>query len=187
MNLIKKNPYNPKDLLGYDIKNMFHELETAWDESDFCVATKNKENFKYMEELYEAFKSNNIAITFIKSEIPVFSNSFLSLVIIDKLPEEIIQNMYEVDKKAKDLIEYEKKIGITDLKEKTRSGYKNEKYFMACSPRWIDYEDEKNREKKKLGLNITSCFGLIILMMMIITDGILLKISSSGYLHQVSN
>ncbi len=65
--------------------------------------------------------------------------------------------MYQVDKKHHDLYEYEKEIGVTKLKEDGLEEYRNDnggktgkgKYFMACSPRWIDYENEENREKRK--------------------------------------
>jgi hypothetical protein len=138
------------DLLSHELQNMYKDFECAWDEENFCIATKDKSLFPYMEELNEAFKNKNIVIGFIKSELPVFANSSLSVLIKDKLPKSITDSMYNVDKAAFDLIEYEKKIGVTKLKEKTRgNGYKGEKYFMACSPSWIDYEDAKNREKRK--------------------------------------
>ena len=146
-----KEKYKAKDILGYDIKNVYNDLECAWDDGDFCIASKNKEDFPKMRELYEAFKNKNIAITFLKSEVPAFSNSSLSVLILDKLPQDVLDEMYNVDKEAYDLIEYEKKIGVTKLKEETRSksGYRGEKYFMACSPRWIDYKDAVAREEKK--------------------------------------
>lgn len=138
------------DLLPYELQNMYNDVECAWDNEDFCIATKNKSLFGYMEDLNDAFKNKNIVISFIKSEIPAFANSSLSILIKDKLPKSITDSMYNVDKAAFDLIEYEKKIGVTKLKEKTRgNGRKGDKYFMACSPRWIDYEDAKNREKRK--------------------------------------
>lgn len=144
-----KENYQPTDILSHDIKGMYHDFETAWDENDFCIATKDKSHFPYLRELYEAFQKKNVVIAYMKSDIPAFSNSSLCVLIADKLPKEVLDEMYNVDKKAKDLIEYEEKIGVTKLKEKTRNGYKNEKYFMACSPRWIDYEDAENREKLK--------------------------------------
>lgn len=138
------------DLLPYDLTNLYKDTECAWDEGDFCIATKDKSLFKFMEELNDAFKNNNIVISFIKSELPVFANSSLSIVIKDKLPKSVLDSMYAVDKEAVDLVEYEKKIGVTQLKEKVRgNGYKGEKYFMACSPSWIDYHNENNREKRK--------------------------------------
>lgn len=141
--------FTPKDILAYDITHMSNDLECAWDESDFCIATKNKEHFPKLRELYEAFQNRNIVITFIKTEINPFSNSSLSILIKDRIPTELIDEMYLSDKEHVDLIEYEKKIGVTKLKEQTRNGYKNEKYFVACSPKWIDYKDPVNREKKK--------------------------------------
>ena len=149
-----KEDYTAKDIIGYDIKNMYNDLECAWDENNFCIATKNKEDFPKLKELYEAFQNKNIIITFLKSGVPAFSNSSLSVLILDKLPQEVKDEMYKVDKKAYDLIDYEKKIGVTALKEKTRgNGYQGEKYFMACSPSWIDYEDDEHREERKKSLN----------------------------------
>jgi hypothetical protein len=139
-----------KDLLSHDIQYMYNDFECAWDEEDFCIATKNKDNFKYLEELNEAFNTKNIVISFIKSDLPVFANSSLSILIKDRLPESVTESMYSVDKSAIDLVEYEAKIGITKLKEETRgNGYKGDKYFVACSPKWISYDDAKYREKRK--------------------------------------
>ena len=149
-----KESYTAKDLLSHDIKSMSNNLETAWDGRGFCIATKNEADFPKLRELYQAFVEKNILITFLQSEISAFSNASLSILILDKLPKELTEQMYFVDKKAKDLIDYEEKIGVAKLKRKTRGkGYQGEKYFMACSPRWINYEDEKAREesKKKIG------------------------------------
>lgn len=140
----------PEDYLPHDLKYLYNDLETAWDKEDFCVVSKDKESFQYLRELAKAFENQNVALTFLKSELPAFSNSSLSLLICDKLPNEVKQEMENVDNKSKNLIEYEKSIGVTALKEKVRgNGYKGEKYFIACSPNWIDYEDPENREKRK--------------------------------------
>jgi hypothetical protein len=146
--------FTPKDILAHDINYIVNDLECAWDESDFCIATKNKDNFPKLRELYEAFKNKNIVISFLKSELNPFSNSSLSILIKDKLPKEVIDEMYLVDKESLDLIEYEKKIGVTKLKEDAKkSGYKGEKYFMACSPSWIDYKNSERREERKKELD----------------------------------
>lgn len=138
------------DLLPYDLKNLYKDIESAWDEGDFCIVTKDKTLFNFMEELNEAFKNNNIVIGVINSELLSFANASLSILIKDKLPKSIVDSMYSVDKAAVDLVEYEKKIGVTKLKEDTRgNGYKGDKYFLACSPRWIDYDDIEYREKRK--------------------------------------
>jgi hypothetical protein len=146
-----------KDLLSgelYIYSGDDKKIATAWSDSDFGVLVEGKENIEKLEELYNNFKNNNIVIASLKGTVPVFSNSSLSLLIKNRLPQEALESMYNVDKKAIDLIEYEKEIGITALKEKVRgNGYKGEKYFCACSPKWIDYENKGNREvlKKKLG------------------------------------
>jgi len=145
-----------KDILAHDI-HFYKEpkLETAWDEGDFCIASTNPDDFSFIEELANNFEKKNIVITFISSALPVFENSSLCVLIKDKLPKDALDEMYFVDKKAVDLKDYEKKIGVTALKEKARKNYsyKGDKYFMACSPRWINYEDPEKREemKKKLG------------------------------------
>jgi hypothetical protein len=129
------------------------KIATAWSGSEFGVLVEGKENIEKLEELYNNFKNKNITIASIKGTLPVFSNSSLSLLIKDRLPKEALDSMYNVDKSALDLVEYEKEIGVTALKEKVRgNGYKGEKYFCACSPRWIDYENKENREaiKQKL-------------------------------------
>lgn len=149
-----KEKYTAKDIIAHDISGMYNDFETAWSEDNFCIATKDKNQFKYLNELNEAFKNKNIVIAFIKSDLPVFANSSLCVLIADRIPQEAKDQMYNADKSAVDLVAYEKEIGVTELKEKTRgNGYQGEKYYMACSPRWIDYEDAENREqlKQKLG------------------------------------
>jgi hypothetical protein len=146
-----KDDYTAKDILAYDIPTVANQkdIETAWDESDFCIATKNKDMFGYLKELYNAFQTQNIVISFLSPSIPAFENASLSVLIRDRLPKEVTDLMWQADKKALDLITYEKEIGVTELKEKNRGGYGENKYFMECSPRWIDYEDPENREKVK--------------------------------------
>lgn len=139
-------------LLPYDLKHMSSEFETAWCDSGFCVATTNQENFKYVRELKEAFDNNNIVIASV-GKMLAFENLSLCLLIYDKLPQETKDAMFQTDKKNQDLKDYEKMIGVTELKEKARNGYKNEKYFMACSAKWINYEDTEAREKRKKEMN----------------------------------
>ena len=150
-----KEDYTAKNILAHDIGHFSSEsdVECAWDESDFCVATENPDCFKYVRELYEAFLNNNIVITFLAPTLAAFENASLSLMIYDRLPKEATDQMYMSDKKHKDLYEYEKEIGVTELKEKNKGKYHEGNYFMACSPRWICYEDEKKREEIKKRVN----------------------------------
>lgn len=132
------------------------QLVTAWDSDGFGIGVKGEREVAWLKELHEAFKKNNVAIAHVNlmPDNP-FSNSSLSLLIVDRLPETIIQMMYSADKKHYDLIDYEEEIGMTKIKEKygKSHGYSGPKYYMACSPRWINYEDpEKLVElKNKIG------------------------------------
>lgn len=139
-------------LLPYDIKSMWEDFETAWDERNFCVATKNPEQFKYIRELKEAFDNNNIVIATV-SRMMAFENLSLCLLIADRIPQETKDEMYHVDKKAEDLVAYEELTGVTIPCLFFKFGYKGEKYFCACSPKWINYEDAEAREKRKKELN----------------------------------
>jgi hypothetical protein len=137
------------------------ELQTAWDEGSFGILVSGKENIEKLELIEKAFQENNIVITFFAPKISVFGRSSLAILIKDKIPQERIDQMYQVDKKHFDLYEYEKQIGVTKLKEDGLAEYRKDnggktgkgKYFMACSPRWIDYEDEENRENLKTQYN----------------------------------
>ena len=124
------------------------ELETGWNEDDFYILTTTEIVKDYLSELYHAFQNNDIAIA--KLAGGVFANSSLSILIASRIPQDQVDAMYNVDKKAHDLREYEKEIGLADLKEKAKSsGYQGNHYFMACSPSWINYEDAEAREERK--------------------------------------
>jgi hypothetical protein len=164
--LTSRTPWNLKDKtaesdileshIPYDLKNFTtYPLACAWDGEDFCVIVNGTENREKLRELKTAFENDNIAICTIKSNLTAFAKTSLSLLIADKLPQEIIDDMYNADKEYWDIYEYEEKIGLKELKETKgkKNGYQGDKYYMACSPKWIDYKDEKNREflKKQKG------------------------------------
>jgi hypothetical protein len=135
-----------KDSLPYDLhipdKYTIGEINCAWDENSFGIVGP----IKYLRVLKEAFDKKDIAIAFISDKIPVFSGTSLCVCIASKLPKEALDEMYNKDKSKSDLIKYEKKIGLSQLKEKAR---KSSKYWVALSPKWINYEDSVKREEKK--------------------------------------
>lgn len=137
-----------------DEKDKKDAVLTAWSEGDFAVAVKGKKESAWLEELYNQFLKKNIVIARMNT-MPwnPFSNASLALAIADKLPKEITDQMYAADKEHFDLQDYCKKIGLTKLKEKNKGKYREENYFMACSPRWIDYDNPENREKRKKELD----------------------------------
>ncbi|MDX1286207.1 MAG: hypothetical protein R3182_14405, partial [Draconibacterium sp.] len=138
-------------------------MVTAWDEGTFGVAVVGKKESDWLEFLYEQFKKKNIAIAMMNMHPGnPFSNASLTLAILDRLPEEVTDLMYAADKKYYDLQDYEKKIGMTKLKEKVLENqrkksrkdpnydmYKALHYYMACSAKWINYEDAAEREELK--------------------------------------
>lgn len=125
---------------------------TAWDSKSFGVAVMGDKEVEYLKELHQAFLDNNVAIAVVnlRARNP-FAGSSLSLLIKSKIPQETLDLMYSGDKEYYDLHDYEEEIGMKKIiKEKgNKDGYKGKKYFMACSPKWIDYNDEAAREEAK--------------------------------------
>jgi hypothetical protein len=149
----EENPYIPEEK---------DPMITAWDEKSFGVAVVGEPFCDWLEFLYEQFKKKNVAIAMMNLHPGnPFSNSSLTLAVLDRLPKEVTDMMYQADKKYYDLEDYEKKIGMVALKEKVKKlrqkkaqesnshFYKGLHYYMACSPKWVDYEDAENRKKKK--------------------------------------
>jgi len=134
---------------------------TAWSDGDFGIAVMGEKEVKWLEELYDAFDEKNVVIAMINhGALNPFAGTSLSLMIADRLPKEVADMMYNADKEYYERVDYEKKTGVPKLKEKlkkikNKNGY-NENlyghkhgYYIACSPKWIDYHDEENREKQK--------------------------------------
>ena len=137
-------------------------MVTAWDEKSFGVAVVGEPYCNWLEFLYEQFKKKNVAIAMMNLHPKnPFSNASLSLAILDRIPQEVLDMMYYADKEYYDLKDYEKKIGMIKIKEKAKENarkrnegthmgtYKDLHYYMACSAKWIDYNNKENREKKK--------------------------------------
>ena len=125
---------------------------TAWSGNDFGIAVLGDQETEYLGELYEAFKANNVtfAVTSLKAKNP-FAGSSLCLLITDRIPQELLDQMYNADKEHYDREDYEEKIGMKKIIEKygNKNGYHGLHYFMACSPKWIDYENAEKREEQK--------------------------------------
>lgn len=131
-------------------------IKTAWSGGSFGVGVMGVENVEHLHELYQAFLNKNVAIAYVNHRAyNPFSNNSLTLMIADRIPKKITDMIYAADKEHHDLITYEKKIGMTKLKKKTRSSSYDNRYghqhgyYLACSARWIDYDDKESREAKK--------------------------------------
>jgi len=123
---------------------------SAWAEGSFGIAVYGKQFADWLEFLYEQFQKKNVAITRlnISGDNP-FANASLSIVIVDRLPQYALDALYEGDMDHYKLEDYCAKIGLTKLKEKHRSGYKENKYFMAASPKWITHSDDETLKEAK--------------------------------------
>jgi len=145
-------------------------MVTAWDGRGFGVGVMGENEVKWLEELYEAFNNKNVVIAIINHRATnPFAGSSLSLMIKDRLPEEISDMMYDADKQHYDREDYEKKTGVPKLKERnkklrqkenermSKKGHwidgnlygHNHGYYLACSAKWISYDDDEQREAKK--------------------------------------
>jgi hypothetical protein len=121
---------------------------TAWSEDGFGIGVVGDTEVGYLKELNEAFKNKNVTIAM--TNLGAFAGSSLCLLITDRVPAETAQQMYDADKEYYDREEYEEKIGMAKLVEKhRRTEHQKLHYFMACSPKWINYEDAEAREKYK--------------------------------------
>jgi hypothetical protein len=147
-----------------------YPMITAWDDSGFGVAVMGEKEAQWLEELYEAFNNVNVVIAMINHRAyNPFAGTSLSLMIKDRLPKEVANMMYSADKQYFDRKDYEKKTGIPKLKEKMEKARQkdakksgswdenlyghNHGYYIACSPKWIDYDNAENREKLKAEMN----------------------------------
>jgi hypothetical protein len=125
---------------------------TAWDGGSFGVAVFGDKEVEWLKELKTAIeeKSLTIAVANLRAKNP-FAGSSLCLLITDMIPNALVDAMYMGDKEYFDREDYEKKIGMKKIIEKygNKNGYNGLHYFMACSPKWINYEDKEAREEQK--------------------------------------
>ena len=126
-------------------------LVTAWDGSSFGIGVMGDNEIVFLRELYQAFLDKNVVIAFTKVPNNPFAGTSLCIFIKDRIPEEVSDLMYSADKEYYDREDYEEKIGMKKIiaKHGNKNGYKEKKYFVACSPKWICYGDEKKREEQK--------------------------------------
>jgi len=129
---------------------------TAWDSGSFGVAVFGENEVEWLKELKTAIEEKRltIAVANLRVKNP-FAGSSLCLMITDRIPKETLDALYYGDKEYFDREDYEKKIGMKKIIEKygNKNGYNSLHYFLACSPKWIDYHDEKSREEQKKKYN----------------------------------
>lgn len=132
-------------------------ISTAWDGGSFGVAVVGDKEVEYLKELKEAIEKCNlvIAVANLRAKNP-FAGSSLCLLIADRVPKETADAMFHGDKEYFDREDYEEKIGMKKIiaKNGNKNSYQGAKYFMACSPKWLDYNNEEGTlEERKRKLN----------------------------------
>lgn len=109
-------------------------LSAAWDEHEFAIVADNKYK-EQLEELYEAFKQNDVCI-YLGKYLP-FTNPGLHIMIASRLPTDVLQEMWNIDEDAWELQCAAEATGIIQfLKAKGKSWY-------CLEPRW------KNKDRKE--------------------------------------
>ncbi len=148
--------WNEKWNSEHPSKETKDNISTAWDEEGFGIAVMGEKEVEYLKELKEALENLNvvIAIADFRARNP-FAGSCLCVLIADRVPKDVTDMMFAGDKEYFDRVDYEEKIGMTKIiaKHGNKNGYNGLHYFMACSPKWIDYEDVEHREKRKKEMN----------------------------------
>lgn len=104
-------------------------------------------------------------MTFTIDEINMYLRRFLTTheaiknlteqAIIDCIPPDEFDSM-NYAKNDENLAKYESHIGMTRLKNEQRTLYRNTngkkgRYWLACSPRWIDSDEVKKETEYKIG------------------------------------
>lgn len=111
------------------------ELATAWSWSNFGIVVVN--NYAHLlEELYEAFKCCDVAISLGGSTNP-FQNGGLSIVIASKFPKEANDSLKAQDEDRRRLV---RAVDATGIVKRLKAAKKE---YSALSPRW---KDEKKKE-----------------------------------------
>lgn len=138
-----------RDYRWFDLKDnpQSEGVAGAWDENNFICVVKGQENIDMLKELYNAFQKNDVAIFLGGGGNGPFQNYGLSIAIISQLPNEIIQDMKNVDMHKINLEKAADKTGIAKKLKKAGLGY------YALSPEWNDPDNPS--EGVKFWLNPT--------------------------------
>jgi hypothetical protein len=108
-----------KYLVGQTLDKMFHgeltmrgesELATAWDGKSFGIRVKRPVNIKRIKRLYDTIKNKEAAIWL--GGGGVFQNAGLVIGLINAIPENLKQQMYEAHVDTKKLYDASDKTGI---------------------------------------------------------------------------
>lgn len=122
-------------------------MATGWSGQDFGVRIEGKDGEVILGAIYEAFKRKDAMIFLSGNHGNPFANSGLVLAIRSRMPEEVIDSMYEADHDALDIAQADADIETdTGLKAKLKEAGKR---YYALSPSWrTEHRDEKGKMKR---------------------------------------
>lgn len=149
----KVNDRLPSDLENYksNIERLIEKgkdaLVTGWCDSAFAVIVKGTKERENLKELRDAFHSKNVAITYLSVAKNVFANSSLALLIKDKIPQNVLDNMKEADQHSLDLSKVRSQHNFLDKLKNTKKF--GDYGLHACSPKFIAYGKDKNELKSE--------------------------------------
>lgn len=106
------------------------EFISAWSENDFAIKVRGEEGVKRLEEVYEAFKNNNIVFGMKPAAL---SRGGLFFGIYSNYDEEFKAAVLEQDREALKLEEFVEKSGIRQELREAKC-----RYFALSQPRWAD-------------------------------------------------
>lgn len=106
------------------------DLISLWCESEFCVMAHKPEQIAQLQEVYNAFASNDIAIW--RGGGHVFKNAGLCIAIASRLSQEVLDNWKKGDEEQYQLTRDVEKTGIESKLKEANKGY------YALAPRRKD-------------------------------------------------
>lgn len=142
--LTSRSRWHDEDLTKKDLNRIMEAYDTydrgpiqgAWDEKSFGVRVEGKENQEYLDELLDAFMSEDVIIAFGSGDpTNPFGNSGLMLLIASRLPQDYIDASAKADNDRLDLTDAAAATGIA--KRLADAGLK---YFALNPKRWADEE-----------------------------------------------
>lgn len=111
-----------------------HDIVSAWaDRSGFAIHVRGEENVARLRELYEAFQRKAVSVA--DASGMGFIRKALSLVIVDRFPDEVKQTVRERDLAHKRLYDA---FEATGIKERLKAAGRN---WYALRPRWRNGEE----------------------------------------------
>lgn len=106
-------------------------LAAAWDESSFAVITTSETEREALRQIYDALLTLD-GVIFLGGRETVFDNPGLCLAIASRLPKELTDGWYSVDKEA---YEVQQEMAATGIEELLKAAGKR---YFALSPRRKD-------------------------------------------------